>query len=207
MSELPDQDHYKALGSGQNVKVKKKFQRKANKAYELCLTAIKAGDSDSANEKWKKVFGRPFPSKAKKVEEAAATTHQEWRNTEQFIEDQFPIDIRYSMTLDCEVSQQGFREHFLKYMLERAMPLLANKKLLFTVVDCDVPVPYSVKWKILNRGAEAERMDCIRGQIVADEGFSKRKESTNFKGEHVVECYAIKDGIVVAKDRVDVPIQ
>ena len=103
LSELPDQDHYKALGSGQNVKVKKKFQRKANKAYELCLTAIKAGDSDSANEKWKKVFGRPFPSKAKKVEEAAATTQQEWRNTEQFIEDQFPIDIRYSMTLDCEV--------------------------------------------------------------------------------------------------------
>lgn len=207
LSELPDQDHYKALGSGQNVKVKKKFQRKANKAYELCLTAIKAGESDSANEKWKKVFGRPFPSKAKKAEEAAATTQQEWRNTEQFIEDQFPIDIRYSMTLDCEVSQQGFREHFLKYMLERAIPLLANKKLLFTVVDCDVPVPYSVKWKILNRGAEAKRRDCIRGQIVEDEGFSKRKESTNFKGEHVVECYAIKDGVVVAKDRVDVPIQ
>jgi hypothetical protein len=59
----------------------------------------------------------------------------------------------------------------------------------------------------LNRGSEAKRKDCIRGQIIADEGFSKRKESTNFKGEHVVECYAIKDGIVVAKDRVDVPIQ
>jgi hypothetical protein len=31
LSELPEQDHYKALGSGQNVKVKKKFQRKAKK--------------------------------------------------------------------------------------------------------------------------------------------------------------------------------
>ena len=207
LSELPEQDHYKALGSGQNVKVKKKFQRKAKKAHKLCLTAIEAGDSDSANEKWKKVYGRPFPSKDRKFEEAAAAAQQEWRNTEQFIEDQFPIDIRYSITLDCEVSQQGFREHFLKYMLEKAIPLLANKKLLFTVVDCDVPEPYSVKWKILNRGAEAKRRDCIRGQIVADDGFSKRKESTNFKGEHIVECYAIKDGVVVAKDRVDVPIQ
>ncbi|WP_404817815.1 nucleotide-binding domain-containing protein [Rhodococcus rhodochrous] len=27
-----------------------------------------------------------------------------------------------------------------------------------------------------------------------------------FKGAHVVECYVIKDGIVVARDRIDVPI-
>jgi hypothetical protein len=207
LSELPDQSHYKALGSGQNVSVKKKFQKKAKKAHKLCLIAIEAADSDGANEKWKKIYGRPFPGKIKKVQETAAKAHQQWRNTEQFIEDHFPIDIRYSMILDCEVLQQGFREHFLKYMLEKAIPLLANKKLLFTVVDCDVPKPYSVKWKVLNRGSEAKRKDCIRGQIIADEGFSKRKESTNFKGEHVVECYAIKDGIVVAKDRVDVPIQ
>ena len=207
LSELPDQNHYKALGSGQNVKIKKKFQKKAKKAYELCLNAIEDGDSDRANDKWKKVYGRPFPGKAQKIEEAAAKAQQAWRDTEQFIEDQFPVDIRHSMTLDCEVSQRGFREHFLKNMLAKAIPLLANKKLLFTVVDCDVSEPYSIRWKVLNRGAEAKRKDCIRGQIFSDEGYNKRKETTDFSGEHVVECYAIKNGVVVAKDRIDVPIQ
>jgi hypothetical protein len=92
-------------------------------------------------------------------------------------------------------------------MLARRIPLLANKKLLFTIANIDVPEPYSIQWKVLNRGAEAERRDCMRGQISSDDGFNKRKESTNFKGEHIVECFAIKGGVVVAKDRIDVPIQ
>lgn len=207
LSDLPDQNHYKALGSRQNVKVKKKFQKKAKKAYELCLNAIEAGDSDSANDKWKKVYGRPFPGNTQKVQESAAKSQQAWRDTEQFIEDQYPVDIRYSMTLECEVSQRGFREHFLTHMLAKAIPLQANKKLLFTIVYCGVPEPYLIKWKVLNRGAEAKRKDCVRGQIVSDEGYNKRKETTDFRGEHVVECYAIKNGVVVAKDRIDVPIQ
>nr|WP_267284590.1 hypothetical protein [Klebsiella pneumoniae] len=31
-------------------------------------------------------------------------------------------------------------------------------------------------------------------------------ESTNFRGDHIVECYCVKDGVVVAKDRIHVPI-
>jgi hypothetical protein len=207
LMDQPDQDHYKALGSGQNVKVKKKFQKKAKKAYKLCLNAIEADGTDSAHDKWKKVYGRPFPAKVKQVDETVSKSATAQRNTEQFIEDMFPVDIRYNLQLECEVSQQGFREHFLTHMLAKRIPLLANKKLLFTIINIDVPEAYSIKWKVLNRGSEAERKDCIRGQIIEDDGFKKKKESTNFRGEHIVECYAIKDGIVVAKDRIDVPIQ
>lgn len=207
LMDQPNQDHYKALGSGQNVKVKKKFQKKAKKAYELCLKAIEANDSDSTNDKWKKVYGRPFPARIKHVVESASESSGTWANTEQFIEDKFPIDIRYNLKLDCEVSQQGFREYFLRNMLIRKIPLLANKKLLFTVLSCNVPDPYSIYWKVLNRGVEAERRDCIRGRIIRDEGFGKRKESTNFRGEHIVDCYVVKDGVIVAKDKIKVPIQ
>jgi hypothetical protein len=59
----------------------------------------------------------------------------------------------------------------------------------------------------LNRGTEAERRDCIRGDIVSDKGFRNKEEKTDFNGEHIVECYAIQNGVVVAKDRIDVPIQ
>ena len=111
------------------------------------------------------------------------------------------------MRLDCDVSQNGFRENTLGYMLMKKIPLLANKKLLFRVVEYDVPGDFTLKWKVLNRGVEAQNRDQIRGQIVTDEGYRRRNESTTFRGEHFVECYAIKDGIVVARASIDVPIR
>ena len=84
ISELAEQDDYLAPGSRQRVKVKKKFQRKAKKAYELCLEAIEAGDQDNAHSKWKKIFGRPFPAAAVSVENLDyASTSLTWKNTEE----------------------------------------------------------------------------------------------------------------------------
>jgi hypothetical protein len=208
LSELPDQDYYAAPGSGQRVDVKKKFQSKAKKAYKLCLKAIDAGDNNSAHDKWKKVFGRPFPAKTQELKEAMASEAvQVWRDTEQHIEDKYPVDIRYALNIDCEVSQNGFLQHKLADMLRRRIPLFSNKKLLFKITQINVPEPFKIEWKILNRGDVAEQRDCIRGQIVSDDGRYQKKESTNFRGEHIAECYAIKNGVVVAKDRIDVPIQ
>ncbi len=208
LSEQPDQTHYRALGSRQNVKVKKKFQKKAKKAYELCLTAIEAGIDDTAYVLWKKVYGRQFPSKPVSSEKSLnQSSEPTWRNTEEFIEDLHPVDIRYDLTLDCEVSQNGFREHSLKQMLFQKLPLLPKKKLLFKIVEINVPKPYVIKWKVLNRGPEAQKRDKIRGQILLDEGQGERIEPTEFRGAHLVECYVIKNGVVVGKDRVDVPIQ
>ncbi|MEK7757210.1 MAG: hypothetical protein AAB385_08360 [Planctomycetota bacterium] len=129
-----------------------------------------------------------------------------WRNTEEFIEDRYPIDIRHTLKIDCEFKQNGFREHFLTEMLARAIPLLANKKLTFSITRNTVPWPYQIKWKVLNRGEEAQKRDMIRGEIVDDKGHNGKTETTNFRGDHVVECYVIKDGVVVAKDRIHVPI-
>ncbi|WP_332307655.1 nucleotide-binding domain-containing protein [Leptospira interrogans] len=42
--------------------------------------------------------------------------------------------------------------------------------------------------------------------MIKDSGNYEKVEQTLFKGDHVVECYAIKNGILVAKDRIHVPI-
>jgi hypothetical protein len=206
LADQQDQDFYAALGSGQRVKVKQKFQKKAQKAYELCLKAIDSVGTDTVNDKWKKVYGRPFPAKLNATSKATNNSTYIWRNTEEFIEDKYPVDIRYGLKMDCEVSQNGFRENFLTTILAKRIPLLAKKSLLFTINEISVPVPYSIEWKVLNRGDEAKKRNSIRGQIEPDAGYQQKKESTSFRGNHIVECYAIKDGIVVAKDRIDVPI-
>jgi len=204
LSDEPNKDRYTALGSLQHVKVRNKFQRKAKKAYELTLKAIDAGESVSANNKWKSVFGRPFPAGQTVQESKSANAVQQ---SEQFIEDFYPIDIRYNIKIECDVLQNGFREALLRTMLAKKMKLSASKNLKFYVDSLDVPGEIIIKWKVLNRGVEAERRNCVRGDIVADKGHRKKEESTSFVGEHIVECYVIQNDVVVAKDRIDVPIQ
>lgn len=205
LQEQPDQDEYAAPGSRQRVKVKKRFQRKAKKAYDLCLKAIAAESQANVNDKWKKVYGRPFPTTKIKEEESRAAAA--WHDTEEFIEDMFPVDVRGYLKLDCEVKQNGFRKFFLTEMLVKHIPLKSNKKLRFWVKDLAVEPPYTIYWKVLNRGPEAERRNCIRGQIERDQNHMEKSEETTFRGDHVVECYCVKNGVVVAKDRIHVPIE
>ncbi len=202
LADEPDHDHYQALGSGQDVKVKKPFQGKAKTAYELCLETIEAGGKSSANKKWKKVFGRPVPAADTGKEAASAYS---FRNTEEFIEDTYPVDVRYSMSIDCTVTQNGFRPSALRDILRNNTWLRPQRTLDFHISDCGVPEPYLIKWKVLNRGDEAERRDAVRGSILHLNRKTHR-ESTSFRGEHYVECYILKDGVVVARDHIDVPI-
>lgn len=205
LSELPDQDEYAAPGSRQRVRVKKRFQGKARKAYDLCLKAIDAEHKANVCDKWKLVYGRDFASAPARQVEAHVTLG--WSNTEQFVEDGWPVDIRGYLRLDCEVKQNGFRKFLLSEMLKRFIPLKSNKRLRFWVAELSVTQPYEIYWKVLNRGHEAERRNCIRGEILKDEGHQEKTENTLFLGDHVVECYCVKDGVVVAKDRIHVPIE
>lgn len=199
LSSEPDKDYYLALGSSQRVSVKKRFQPKAKKAYNKCVEAIADEGKSSANKKWREVFGTGVPL-------ATSLSASSFRNTEEFIENLFPIDIGHSVTIDCEVTQNGWRPTLLRTMLRDRAPLFADKGLEFTITECSVPEPYEVRWKVLNRGDEAERRNNIRGQIISSSSPGVRHERTNFRGEHIVECYIVKDGVVVARDTIDVPI-
>ncbi|XKM14177.1 hypothetical protein RCS94_03145 [Orbaceae bacterium ac157xtp] len=204
LKDEEDHEYYLALGSRQRVKVKKKFQKAAKKAYDLSLDAINAGESAIAYDKWRKLYGRSFPSRPIQMENSMAQLSNSWRNTEEFIEDKYPVDIRYSFKLDCKVTQDGFRPFWLSDCIWR---LSANKHLQFAASNINIPEPYTLKWKVLNIGNEAERRDCIRGQIIDDNGSHEKTESTCFTGDHIVECYAIKNNIVVAKESIVVPIE
>lgn len=209
LSEEPtDKNYYKAPGSGQNVRIKKRFQKKAKKAAGLCQAAIDASGQVNCNEKWRKVFGRPFPLAVEVTKSAIqlSSAAPSWRNTEEFIEDRFPVDIRYDLKIDCSVSQKAHRTFTLREFLSRGLRLARYKSLEFYIerLDPDLVEPYEIRWKVLNRGERARELDCVRGQIKA--GRKAIHEHTNFRGEHIVECYIVKHGVVVAKDRIDVPI-
>ncbi|MCJ2084333.1 nucleotidyltransferase [Methylobacterium sp. J-090] len=211
LADQPKQDRYGALGSGQHVKVHKAFQNKAKKGLELADKALEAGEATKANNRWRKLLGRAYPiSEAVEVKRAyiveAGYTAD---NTEEFIEDQFPVDIRHSLRLECEVRQHGFRTIFLRagrVLGMNRLNVFKSKSLRFYIVDQDIKGIYHVYWKVLNRGSEAIRLNKIRGQIEKDSGSRTKQEHSNFRGEHVVDCFAVQNGVVIAKDRIHVPI-
>ncbi|MCU0417109.1 MAG: nucleotidyltransferase [Cytophagaceae bacterium] len=200
-----EQKEYWALGSKQRVKVKKSFKRKAKKAYDLAIEAIDGTSDRIKHNKWRDIFGKDFPKYENKENEDKAI-NESYRNTEEFIESYYRVDIKYDLKIDCDIKQSGFREGSLREYLLKKIRLLPNKSLRFYIERIDVPPPYDVKWKVTNRGEQAIKRDCLRGQILDDFGYKERKESTNFKGSHFVECYIVKNNVVVARDIIDVPI-
>lgn len=80
-----------------------------------------------------------------------------------------------------------------------------NKHLDFHITSTNCPAPYQIWWKVRNVGEEARRRNMIRGEINKTDN-SHHSEKTNFYGPHYVECYLIKNGVCVARDKIEVPI-
>lgn len=216
LSRETKKDRYLALGSLQYVRVYSPwFGRAAAEAYTMCDQAIAAAGSVGENDKWRKVFGRAFPRRkadvlnSRAAFESMASNSASWDDTEEFIEDTYPVDIRYHVELDCKVTQDGYRTQSLRNMLQSRYRLSPRKKLSFKIdmQHMSVEQPYLILWKVLNVGDEARRRNLIRGQIVPDEGNGKKEESTDFRGDHIVECYVIKDEVVVGRAEIAVPIE
>lgn len=200
----PDKDHYQALGSGQDVKVKHSFKNKAKKAYSFACSAISADSEDDSHKNWRKIFGKNFPKKPDTVKNFSSSV----TDREEFIEDMYPIHIQGDLKIDCEVKSNGYRERLLSWILSNSQKISRVRSLDFYIASTDIPEPFIVKWKVRNVGDEAIRRNCLRGQIIDSNTHDKkgRHESADFKGPHYVECYLIKDGYVVARARIDVPI-
>ncbi len=200
-----DQSYWLAVGSNQQVSNSGNgaFVTKAKKA------AKKISDALSKNEDINAVLidllGSDFPASEKAVAKSYEFASRSYRNTEQFIAELFPIDIRYSLQLDCRVTQDGWRDFLLRTLLRDNGVLRRNKSLDFYISETNCPAPYSIYWKVRNVGRVAEEKDLIRGQIKKTDA-THQKEHTDFQGEHFVECYLVKNGVCVAKDRIDVPI-
>lgn len=206
-----DQSYWYALGSNQQVYNcdNGKFITKANKAYKKIKDLTE--ESDNINKKLREIFGTQFPKKESIKSENAISSHlkENYRNTEQFIEELFSVDIRYSLRIDCHVKQNGFRETMLSTILRKKNFLGVKKDLEFYIADLDDEITnsgsYDIYWKVKNEGEIAIRKNCIRGQIIQTNNPIK-KESSDFKGEHYVECYIIQNGVCVAKSHLQVPI-
>lgn len=132
-----------------------------------------------------------------------------YRDTEQFIEDMYPVDEQYDVTIDCRVIGQGvhlipIQDFFYKFAVMHRQYLPRDFKVKCGVQHTNAPSYDQVLWKVRNVGSKAEARDDIRGQI--QNRGSHIEETTIFDGPHYIECYLIKNNVCIAIGHVDVPI-
>ncbi|QNP18276.1 nucleotidyltransferase domain-containing protein (plasmid) [Bacillus pumilus] len=212
-----EQSYWNALGSNQQVYNKNcKFVKNAKLAYEL----IKDLNEESENiyESFIDLFGKNFPVPDTVTEKHIILLNDtRAKYTEEFIEKKFNVDIRYSLKIECEITQNGYRTGLLREFLQKKLRIQKQKKLKFFIKKNELEevfkdnviiqdkIKYDVYWKVLNRGDEAIRRNCIRGEIT--KGETTKTEHSVFNGDHLVECYIVYKNTVVARDQIRVPIQ
>ncbi|MEE5865162.1 nucleotidyltransferase [Streptococcus pneumoniae] len=192
-----NREYWYALGSNQKIYNNDgaKFVNKAKQA----LKKIEDASEEKLTEVYRQLFGRKFA-------QSTSTTNR--ASNEEFIDELFNVNIEYNIVLECEITQDGFRKALLSDFLKSRFKIKNRKSLDFEIIKSDIPdnLLSDVKyyWKVRNIGAEAIRRNCERGAIFS--GKIKHHEDSQFKGDHYVECYAVLDNTVIARDRITVPI-
>lgn len=194
------------------AKMRNLYTRLSGQLAKLEILFENDCSAKQATMAWGAFFNHEFwDSDIDKLEKVAAVSEQVgafsryYGDTEVFIGDLVPVEPSYELKLDCEVSRGDKLVGLLEEMRRTYTPLTLGCNLVFKGTT-NTPEPYRVLWKVLNRGLVAAERDSIRGQIFPTERIWHR-ETTDFKGDHYVECYIVKDGVCVAKSRIDVPIK
>ncbi|WP_370326142.1 cyclic GMP-AMP synthase DncV-like nucleotidyltransferase [Euzebya sp.] len=138
---------------------------------ELVHDAYHAETRDDSITKWQDVFGTAFPS-ALTASRAASTETASLSHTpkrqrapgEVFIDEKFPVDTRYHVTIRCEIAEPRNRAE-RRFLRARAGRVAKQRKLVFTLVGTDTPAPYDVYWKVRNQGGEAAAKGQLRGDL------------------------------------------
>lgn len=207
-NEDATKSYWLAIGSNQQIynDDNGKFVKKAEKAYNKLVN--RKEDDDYINEVLREIFGREFPKKQKETKNLFEETIQ-YKDTEEFIEDKYIVDIQYNLELDCTVTQDGYRPAKLTEMLKERVFLKPRKQLQFyikNINEFENLKPYNICWKVKNEGEVAKKRNMIRGQIYQTD-ITTQEEHTDFRGNHYVEAYIVKDDVCIAKGKIDVPIR
>lgn len=105
----------------------------------------------------------------------------------------WPMQTSQKVTIEGRAERQGWRT----LVSTSGFKKIAKHYSLRFEAKTNVSWPYEVYWQVVNTGPDATAQNGLRGQIVS--GFGTHKESTLYQGFHWIECFIVKDGVLVAR--------
>lgn len=182
-----DQDRY------ENFRTQiKRYQGWVKEAYD-------EPDGGKSLAAWQRIFGDDFKAPASAVAAVAKMAEVlPWKEPvagEENIEDRFAWKRGNIAIISGRVVAQpstGSRGGDL-----RSIKHLRRGRSLEFRVKTDVRGPYRIFWKVRNTGVEAKDDNGLRGEIREGTPEAVHKESTKYRGQHMIECYiVVKDEVV-----------
>ena len=105
----------------------------------------------------------------------------------------WPSRFTHDVTIEGRATRNGWRT----LVSTSGFRKIAKHYSLTFKAKTSVPWPYEVHWQVVNTGDEARRCNQLRGTIFA--GDDVRHERTEYTGFHWIECFIVKDGVLVAR--------
>lgn len=221
-----DKDVLNPTDSSQSLILVQKDTNKLNNLYNRLSDYLKKLDilfeSDCTEEQaisaWNDFFNHSYweDLKENRSHKEMANSYSvikelfyDFRETEEFIEHVFPVNLKNTLQLDCNIVKGEKTIGKLSEIINTGQTLEGGLGLYFSATTNAQP-PYNVYWKVRNKGEVAKRNDSIRGEIMPSqikENSLFHYEVTSFNGDHFVECYIVKKGICIAKNKIKVPIR
>ncbi len=175
------------------------FRNRVHSYAEKIRAACEA-DEEHSLALWQELFGTAFqtpPTGRVALSETARVP-----SGEQFLDTDFGIPTHLTGQTVHIVGRVARRPGFRDYPLpQRGNRVPKGCSLVFRIDRCDVPAPYQVYWKVRNQGEEAAKAGQLRGEIRLDADGATKRERTLYRGSHYVECFIVKNGACVARDR------
>jgi len=169
--------------------------------------ALETGDVHAFGDSLRKHIGDRYINEAlsgfgDKTNEAFPTLESETKSLGGFdvphrTPPKWPVQIQGAVKVTATYLKHGWRP-----MKFRSGESLTKGYSLHFMASTNIARPYTVYWQVVNTGKEADDRNCLRGGFYDEkwkEGKRYRKESTMYQGQHWVECFVVKNGMVVAR--------
>jgi hypothetical protein len=195
----------------------KAVRNEVNSVASKIRGAFDSDDEEASSGKWKEVFGDSFTIldedlKGGLVVATAAVPAVASSGHARPITD-IAASERLSNTVQIHASLYSPNGKHLFRGISSGTRVRSGLKIKFRA-STNVSEPFSVHWQVVNTGHHAEAKGALRGGFFAGKNLDNTAgnklvnwESTEYTGTHWIECFVVKDGVVVARDRFYVPIK
>jgi hypothetical protein len=173
-------------------------------------TAYGTTDEDIASEHWRKAFGDAFPISDEDLKGGELVARAELSlGSTAHARPIFDIasgeNIRLRVRIDASVYNKAGTKFFRG--INSGAKISSDRAILYKA-RTNAAEPFEVHWQVVNTGRHAASDNGLRGGFHQGKNLQgqrinklKNWETSKYTGTHWIECFIVKDGTVVARDR------